>query len=110
MRFSKNLYIKDIKWPRIACFKLAAGVGQIGFYVVAINNGKDQLDIYPVEILKQRSHRMRSLYVLGMVRSREQAYEYVGNMVELCIKTRGDCNIKEFIFSREPGARQYIGK
>lgn len=108
--FSRDLYIKGLRWPNIAKFKLRHGMWQCGYYVIAINTADDQLDIYPVIALKQRYYREKPLFIVAMVESCDDYFEYLGGLLQASYKARGDYHIKEYLLERNPGAREYISK
>lgn len=67
------------------------------FLITVSRNASDQLDIFDARQLIQTYYKKHSLYVVGIAGSREEAVELVERLVQDCLKTRGDCALKEYL-------------
>lgn len=60
-------------------------------------NASDQLDIFEARQLAQSYYRKYPPCVVGIAGDRGEAVEMVEQLVKECIKTRGDCSLKEYL-------------
>lgn len=72
---------------------LATGV----FLITMSRNFYDQLDIFSARLLVQRYYTKNPPYVVGIAGSYEEAVKIVEQLVQECLKTRGDCALKEYL-------------
>lgn len=104
MKFIEHLYVSNsIKNTKRVIWKLKHNVGQIKVYLVAISqHPNDQLDIYHCSIFQQKFFRKdKSLTIVALTSSHEEAVAFVQSVVEDCLKVRGDINLKEYLLSDE---------
>lgn len=67
-------------------------------FLVAISaNQSDQLDIFDARQLVQPYYRKNPPYVIGITKSREEAISIVEEIVQECLRERGDCALKEYL-------------
>ncbi|MCI9338655.1 MAG: hypothetical protein HFH93_14170 [Lachnospiraceae bacterium] len=67
------------------------------FLICVSRNPHDQLDIYQARQLCQPYYRKYPPYVVGIARSREDAFLLVEQIVTQCLRSRGDCLLKEYL-------------
>lgn len=67
-------------------------------YLIALSrNPGDQLEIIHAAQLVQDYYEKYPLYVIGIAAGYEEAVELVERIVQECIRTRGDCALKEYL-------------
>jgi hypothetical protein len=102
MKFIEHLYVsKSIKNVNRVIWKLKHNAGQIKIYITAISkHPTDQLDIYHCSVLQQKYfHKDKDFTIVAITDSHEGAVEFVQLLTEQCLKTRGDCNLREYLLS-----------
>ena len=67
------------------------------FLIAASVNPSDQLDIFEARLLAQSYYEKNPPYVIGITESREEAMAMVEQMVQECLRERGDCALKEYL-------------
>ena len=101
LTFSAELYLGEgIKRKKLDKIKrklikqpLFAGV-----YVIALSrNPVDQLEILEARQLAQRFYESHALHIVGVAGDREDALHLVEKIVQECLDTRGDCELKEYL-------------
>ena len=101
LQFSSKLYLGEsmnaVKLDKIKkklCHKpLLAGV-----YVIALSkNPKDQLEIYDARQLAQRYFAKYPPFIIGIASDYKEAVKVLEQIVQECLKERGDCRLKEFL-------------
>ena len=102
MKFLKHFYVsKSIENVNKVISRLKRNVGQISVYVTAISqNPAEQLDIYHCSVLQQKYFRKnKNFTIVAITGSHKEAVQFVTYLTEDCLKTRGDCKIKEYLLS-----------
>lgn len=67
------------------------------FLITVSRNASDQLDIFDARQLAQSYYKKHPPYVVGIAGSHDEAIELVERLVQECLKTRGDCALKEYL-------------
>lgn len=67
------------------------------FLITLSRNASDQLEIYAAKQLAQSYYRKNPPYVIGLAGSYEEAVTMVEQLVQECLKARGDCALKEYL-------------
>ena len=67
------------------------------FLIAASVNPSDHLDIFEARLLAQSYYEKNPPYVVGIAESREEAMAMVEQMVQECLRERGDCALKEYL-------------
>lgn len=67
------------------------------FLITLSRNASDQLEIYAAKQLAQSYYRKNPPYVIGIAGSHEEAVAMVEQLVQECLKARGDCALKEYL-------------
>lgn len=67
------------------------------FLITLSRNVSDQLEIYAARQLAQSYYRKNPPYVIGIAGTYEEALEIVEQIVQECLKARGDCSLKEYL-------------
>ena len=67
------------------------------FLITMSRNSYDQLDIFSARLLVQRYYTKNPPYVVGIAGNYEEAVEMVEQLVQECLKARGDCALKEYL-------------
>ncbi len=71
------------------------------FYLIALaGNEKDLLDIYSSRYLGQKYYENHIPYVCGIADNHGDAVTVVEQIVQDCLKERGDLRIREFILEK----------
>ena len=69
-----------------------------GVFLICISrNPYDQLEIYEARQLCQSYYQKFPPCVVGIARSREDAFALVERIVTECLENRGDCLLKEYL-------------
>lgn len=101
MEYYKNLYLSSsIKKPEEYIKKLKKKKITASFFVITLANGPDQLEIHPASCLAQSYFHQRTLVVVGLAQTHEEAVELIIQIVEESLSKRGDCNLKEYLNSK----------
>lgn len=67
------------------------------FLITLSRNPSDQLELYEAKQLCQRYYKKYPPYVIGIAGSREEALLIIEQMAGECLRTRGDCALKEYL-------------
>lgn len=67
------------------------------FLITVSRNASDQLDIFAARQLVQTYYKKHPPHVVGIAGSHEEAVELVEQLVQECLKARGDCALKEYL-------------
>lgn len=69
-----------------------------GVFVIAVSrNYSDQLEIYQAKELSHRYYENNPPYIIGLAGSKDEAISMVKELVECCVRERGDCALKEYL-------------
>lgn len=101
LNFHRNLYlgesINEKKLDKIKK-KLENKPLFSGVFVITISgNPSDQLDIYDARQLARKYYEKNPLYVVGIAGNYDEALKTVEQIVQECLKKRGDCALKEYL-------------
>lgn len=72
---------------------LAANV----FLIAAAHNPNDQLEIFDARLMAQHYYEDYEVYVVGIASDYEEAVGLVEQIVQECLRERGDCALKEYL-------------
>lgn len=107
MKFYRRLYVGEsvgkvnkVKW------KLRTGAGQFSVYLISLANTRDQLDIFHCSLLQQKYFDKKNLYVVGLAKSKGEAYQLVGKMLADTLEAGMGGDIKSFL---QKNAGQALG-
>lgn len=67
------------------------------FLVAAARNGVDLLEIYSAGLLAQSYYKKEPPYVIGITKTYDEAVALVEQLVQDCLRERGDCSLKEYL-------------
>lgn len=99
--YHKNLRIgKSIKTDKLDKIikKLEKRPLLSGVFVIAVSrNYSDQLEIYQAKELAHRYYQNNPPFIIGLAGSKEEAFALVEELVQNCLKDRGDCALKEYL-------------
>jgi len=69
-----------------------------GAFLIAVSaNPSDQLEIFDARQLIQSYYEKNPPYVIGIAESREEAFALIEQIVQECLRERGDCSLKEYL-------------
>ncbi len=69
-----------------------------GVFLIAVSvNPSDQLDIFEARLLAQSYFEKNPPYVIGIAENRQEAVLLVEQIVQECLRERGDCALKEYL-------------
>ena len=69
-----------------------------GVFLISVSvNPSDQLDIFDARLLVQSYYEKNPPYVIGITKTREEAVSMVEQIVQECLRERGDCALKEYL-------------
>ena len=101
VRYHSKLYLGDgITEKKLDRIKKKLGKKPLlsGVFLIAVSvNPSDQLDIFDARQLIQSYYEKNPPYVIGITKSREEAMELVEQIVQECLRERGDCALKEYL-------------
>ncbi len=83
-----------IKW------RLKVAKRDMPCYVLAVNEGSDQLDIYHSFVLLQPYFRKSSKFIVGIAADYEGAVEVLRRIVEECYEKNRDADLKKYLAER----------
>ena len=67
-------------------------------YVLTLSqNPSNQLEIYASRLLAQPYYRKYPPYIIGIAADYDEAVSLVEQIVQECIRERGDCALKEYL-------------
>ena len=98
MHFYKDLLVGEsvLGKENKICRKLKYGVGMLNVYVITLNQGNDNFDIYYCPYLKQKALRKRSLCVIGLAGSHEEAVMMVTGLIRDIYTKTGNTDFKVY--------------
>ena len=70
---------------------------KIIFLIAVSVNPSDQLDIFEARLLAQSYFEKNPPYVIGIAENRQEAVLLVEQIVQECLRERGDCALKEYL-------------
>lgn len=100
MRWYKRLYVGKTAQSnkRQIISKIKKNKFQMGIYVLALPaNDENVLDIYPVYTLLQPHYRKADLFVVGIAKGREEAFELVTTIVMEAKELTGSYKVKGLV-------------
>ncbi|MBR6770793.1 MAG: hypothetical protein IKM28_06080 [Lachnospiraceae bacterium] len=101
MKFDKGLYVgKGIKHPNMVKWKLRCNAGQFRVYVIALAEGRDQLEIYHSAFLQQKYYRKHPPHIIGLAASYKEAVGIVIEIVEEALQKQGSLDLKQYLRSK----------
>lgn len=99
MLFHNKLYVDSevSKQKNKIIRKLKHNKETIGIYVITLsNNPKDELDIYPSYVLRQKEYINQELIVVGIASDKDKAMELIVNMTDDCFSEMGKISFRQF--------------
>lgn len=101
LRYHPSLYISDSIVPgkldrikkKLEKHPLQSSV----FLVTEARNGVDLLDIFSGRLLAQSYYQKDPPLIIGITRTYEEALDLVEQIVQDCLRERGDCALKEYL-------------
>lgn len=101
IEYHPNLYLgKGIKEKKLDKIKKKLENKPVlsGVFVITLSrNPHDQLEIYEARQLCQPYYQKYPPFVIGIARSKEDAFAVVEKIVAECLQARGDCSLKEYL-------------
>lgn len=101
LKFLPHLYLGDGMKPQKVDKlkkKLVSRPLLAGAYVITIAlNPADQLELFDARQLAQPFYDRRELTVVGLARDYDDALQVVERITQDCLRSRGDCELKEFL-------------
>ncbi len=67
------------------------------FLITIATNEQEQLDILHSKYLIQPYYKEKSLYIIGLAKKKKDAMAIVEQMMQECVNTRGDANLKAYL-------------
>ncbi|MGN0255583.1 MAG: hypothetical protein ACI4D6_06385 [Chordicoccus sp.] len=101
MHYCNRLYIGKSaqRYEKRIRARLDAGKTDTGHYLITLaSNGTDMLDIIGTGFLVQ-SPLARLPMIVGIARTKKEAINMVVQMVDDCLASRGDCDLRAFFES-----------
>lgn len=101
MKFYRYLYTGD-KIKNAGRYKLRLKTHKmlVGFYVISLSGGKNQLDIINAFNLKLGFYRKHPIVVVGIAKSYDEAVELVIRMTNEAMEKTGKPDIKDYLIKR----------
>lgn len=97
MKFYKYLYIGDtVSNPAKIKRRLKLHAG-VRLFVIAIAQGRDQLEIYHSAYLKQKYYRYHPPVIIGIASDYKEALQIILKITQECVMQTGNCNLKEYL-------------
>ncbi|NLL78470.1 MAG: hypothetical protein GX234_01430 [Clostridiales bacterium] len=78
-------------------YRLKKGKLLHGIYVIALSEGRDELDIYHCALFRQSFFRKNPRRVVGLADSHEEAVELVVQIVQDIFSKTGEYKIKSYL-------------
>ena len=101
MKLLEPLYLAEsVKKPKQMLNKLNKSKFPCRFFVIALEEGRDQLAIYPAYCLQQPFYRKYPPVIVGLSNDYQEAQGLVIQIVEESLAKTGECNLKEYLRSR----------
>ena len=97
--FHPDLYVSDKLKKRENRIRRSLRMrrGTLGVYLICINNGSDQFDIFNAGILKQKHFRKVDLKIIGLCDSMSDAETYIEHLLEDVLKETGRPDMKSYM-------------
>lgn len=99
--FRPNLYLgESIRAEKVEKIKKKLEKSPMfsGVFVIALSrNSSDQLEIYDAKQLVWPYYQKNPPYVIGIAKNRGEAVALIEQIVEECLRHRGDCALKEYL-------------
>lgn len=67
------------------------------FLITLSRNSSDQLEIYDAKQLAWGYYKKNPPYIIGLAGDYDEALSLIKRIVEECVKSRGDCSLKEYL-------------
>ncbi len=67
------------------------------FLITKADNGIDELEIFHGRLLFQSFYQNNPPYIIGITSNYEEALEVLEQIVQECLKERGDCALREYL-------------
>ncbi len=67
------------------------------YLIVPASNPNDQLDIFNAKQLAQPYYKKQSFLVIGIAANYTEALQIIEQIVQECLKERGDCKLREYL-------------
>jgi len=100
MKLMEPLYVSpSVKHPKKMLKQLNKSKLPCRFFVLTLEDGRDQLAIYPAYCLQQPFYRKFPPVIIGLAKDYEEAQDLVLQIVEESLAKTGECNLKEYLFS-----------
>ena len=102
MYYCSRLYIgkSAARYEKRIRARLDAGKTDTGHYLITLaSNGTDMLDIIGTGFLVQPSLARRLPIIVGIARTKKEAVDMVVQMVDDCLASRGDCDLRAYFES-----------
>lgn len=104
MEIYKFCYIdKRIKHPNKLLIKLENKKAVIPFYIVCFVDGSDKLEIYSSINFYQSYFKDTNIEIVGILKSEEDALEYVRRLTEISFNRFNELNFRKCIDSLNDG-------
>ena len=101
MNLCKPLYFgESVKKPKQMLRKLNKSKFPCRFYVITVEEGADQLAIFPAYCLQQPFYRKYPPVIVGLAADYDEAQQLVIQIVEESLAKTGKCNLKDYLHSR----------
>lgn len=98
LRLGDGLEYKDLMEIKK---KLNSNPLEAGLYLITISaNEKEQLDIFDAKYLIQKYYDKRKPYVIGITKEKAHAINIVSELMDECVKERGDANLREYLIGK----------
>ena len=102
MRYCNRLYLGQSaeRYEKRIRARLDAGKTDTGHYLITLaSNGTDMRDIIGTGFLVQPSLARHLPMIVGIARTKKEAIDMVVQMVDDCLRSRGDCDLRAFFES-----------
>lgn len=101
MELCEPLYLSpSIKKPEKLLKKLHKSKAPCLFYVLTLEEGSNQLAIYPAYCLQQPFYKKFPPVIVGLAKDYEEAQALVIRIAEDSMAQTGECNLKDYLCSR----------
>ncbi|MCR4650770.1 MAG: hypothetical protein K5662_03345 [Lachnospiraceae bacterium] len=100
IRFARRIYcsesIKGIRRIRIK-WQLMTGRGDLGLYIVAVNNNTGHLEYFHNAMFKQRAIRRGNYLICGFAGSKNECEDIILNITEDTLDATGSFDLCEYV-------------
>lgn len=101
IRFIDDLYVsEDIKNTAKIKRKLKIGSGSLSIYVIAINNGNNQLEYFHNALLRQKALHYHNLTVVGLANSESDCLHIIERIMQDTLDETGGYDMKSYLIGR----------